>query len=179
MADDITKFNNDSLDAADKEDNDSLGPADEEDNESIMSDNPAADNYEACKAAAQKRAASPNNFDVIEKAILDLKSKIYTEIFQNGTTEKVHDTERLNDYVNVCGNIYRHILDPDREPLDEYNATINTAIKEFLELWRSNVGSSSLEKEMQREVLYLHLICFCYCQNSDCLSMDDVTSDSE
>ncbi len=156
---------------------DTLGSDNESDNESIMSDNPAADNYDACKLAAQKRSASPNNMDVIEKAILQLKNTIYIELFQNGSPQEVHDTERLNEYVNICGNIYRHIT--AGEKLEEYDATIHTAIKEFLNLWNSNVASSPLEVEMQREFLHLHLICFCYCQNSDCLSMDDVHSDSE
>ncbi len=156
---------------------DTLGMANEEDNESIMSDNPAADNYELCKAAAQNRVNSPNNLDAIEKAILDLKSKIYTEVFQNGDAKKVHDTERLNEYVNICGNIYRHLT--NNEELDEYEGAINTAIKDFLALWNSNVASSPLEKEMHREFLHLHLICFCYCQNSDCLTMDDIASESE
>jgi hypothetical protein len=156
--------------------NDSLGSDNESDNESIMSDNPAADNYEACKAAARKyRGTDESNLAPIEQAILLLKETLYMDTFQNGSFEKVHDTERLNDYVNMCGNIYRHIT--EGEPLDTYSQVINNAIQGFLGVWNSNTVSTPLERGMQLEFLHLHLVCFCYCHNSDCISMDDVDAE--
>ncbi len=155
-----------------KMNDDDLGSDNESDNESVTSDNPAADNYEACKAAVKlgRASISPDNLGIIEEGILKLKSIIHNELFQNGSSENVHDTERLNDYVNVNGNIYRHVT--NNEELEDYGSTINDAIKEFLELWSSNQGTTDLDREMQKNFLHLHLICFCYCHNSDCLSMD-------
>ena len=150
--------------------NDDLGSDNESDNESVISDNPAADNYEACKVAARQMQSSPDNLKPIEDAILNLKGILYDDIFQQGSADKVHDTERLNDYVNVCGNIYRHIT--EGEELEDYGATINNAIMQFLSLWGTNQGATHLDREMQTNFLHLHLICFCYCHNSDCLSMD-------
>ncbi len=157
---------------------DNLGSDNESDNESIMSDNPAADNYEACKAAAaSQKQISDEDRGPIEQAILKLKETLYMDTFQNGSSDKVHDTERLSDYVNMCGNIYRHIT--AGEPLESYSKPLNDAIHEFLNIWNTNAVSTPLEKEMQLEYLHLHLICFCYCHNADCLSMDDVEEDSE
>ncbi len=158
---------------------DDLGSENESDNESIVSDNPAVEKYNECKIAAKlnKTDPSPNNIEQIESGILKLKSIIHEEFFQKGTAAKVHDTERLNDYVNVCGNIYRHIT--QGENLEDYGSTINEAIQKFLELWGSNQGVTHLDREMQTNFLHLHLICYCYCHNSDCLSMDDSdTSDN-
>lgn len=157
--------------------NDDLGPDNESDNDSIMSDNPAAENYEACKAAAKEFTGVNNEFPEIEAALLKLKNSIYFEMFQNGNTEKVHDTERLNDYVNICSNIYRHIT--RNEALIDSGNTINTGINEFLTVLKAHSPSSPLEKQMLDAFLHLHLVCFCYCHNSDCLSMDDVETDSE
>jgi len=148
---------------------DSLGTDNESDNESVMSDNPAADNYEACKAAA--KSMPMENPGPIEQAILRLKEALYMDTFQNGSSDKVHDTQRLSDYVNMCGNIYRHIT--EGEELESYSDAINGAIQGFLNIWNANVGSTHLEKQMQLDYLHLHLICFCYCHNADCLSMDD------
>lgn len=156
--------------------NDSLGSDNESDNESIMSDNPAADNYEACKAAAREyRGTDTSNLAPIEQAILLLKETLYMDTFQNGSSEKVHDTERLNDYVNMCGNIYRHIT--EGEQLETYSQVINNAIQGFLGVWNANTVSTPLERGMQIEFLHLHLVCFCYCHNSDCISMDDVDAE--
>jgi hypothetical protein len=156
---------------------DTLGSDNESDNESIMSDNPAADNYEACKAAAREYTGKDaSNLGAIEQAILSLKTTLYMETFQNGSADKVHNTERLSDYVNMCGNIYRHIT--QGEPLGAYSPTINNAIQSFLTIWNANAVSTPLEKEMQLQYLHLHLICFCYCHNSDCLSMDDTEEEA-
>lgn len=157
--------------------NDNLGPDNESDNDSIISDNPAAENYEACKAAAKGFTGTNTEFPEIEAALLNLKNTIYFEIFQNGATEKVHDTERLNDYVNICSNIYRHII--NNEALLDNGNTISVAIQTFLAVLRSHEPAGQLEKQLLNSFLHLHLVCFCYCHNSDCLSMDDVETDTE
>ncbi len=156
---------------------DYLNPDNESDNDSVMSDNPAAENYEACKAAAKEWKEVDADFSLIEQALLAMKSVIYLEVFQNGDTVKVHDTERLNDYVNICGNIYRHLT--TGEVLDEYNTKIDGAIAEFINVYNANQPVTLTDKRLLQDFLHLHLICFCYCHNSDCLSMDDVGSDSE
>lgn len=158
--------------------NDNLGPDNESDNDSIISDNPAAENYEACKVAAKNFNGLNTEFPEIEAALLKMKSTIYFEMFQNGETEKVHDTERLNDYVNICSNLYRHITNSETL-INSENNIISAAISEFLTVLQSHTPTSILEKQMLDAYLHLHLVCFCYCHNSDCLSMDDVEPDSE
>ncbi len=153
--------------------NDDLGPDNESDNDSIISDNPAAENYEACKEAAKNFKGTNTEFPEIEQALLKLKSTIYFEMFQNGETEKVHNTERLNDYVNICSNLYRHITNGEAL-IDSGSTTINSAINEFQLVLQSHRPTATLEKQMLEAFLHLHLVCFCYCHNSDCLSMDDV-----
>ncbi len=117
----------------------------------------------------------PNKTELYD-AIIAMKNDIYKDIFQSGPPEKVHDTELLNIYVGLIGSIWKSIL--HNIPIDElnnYSETIKGAIQKFLttlSLHLTNTENNQETNLMRTRFLKLHLHCFPYCLNHECLVYD-------
>ncbi len=108
-------------------------------------------------------------------AIIAMKNDINKDIFQSGPPEKVHDTELLNNYVDLIGSIWKSIVHNIPIELENYSEKIKSAIHDFLTTLDLHLKSTENNQEtnlMRTRFLKLHLHCFPYCLNHTCLAYD-------
>ncbi len=116
----------------------------------------------------------PNKNELYD-AIIKMKGDIYKDIFQSGPPEKVHDTELLNNYVDLIGSIWKSIVHNIPIDSENYSEKIKNAIQEFLITLNSHLKNTENNQEtnlMRTRFLKLHLHCFPYCLNHECLAYD-------
>jgi hypothetical protein len=116
--------------------------------------------------------------DELYEAINDMKTKIYMDFFQSGSAEKVHDTNILNKYLSLIGSIWRLVTSSNLNPdviINSQNDNVKSTIKTFLQILNEHLHipeNTAVDNEMRTLFLKLHLHCYPYCMNHNCLSND-------
>ncbi len=143
--------------------------------------NPQGENYEECNDDSMNYIYDNNNGNTfpyqedVYKSICEMKNKIYRDFFQSGSPEKVHDPSILNKYVDLIGDIWKSIELNQSLDLDSQSNTVRDAISKFLEDLNKHLQDTSNNPEtnqMRTRFLKLHLHCYPYCLNNDCLLND-------
>lgn len=161
------------------EQQDYLGPKDVEIDQPDDNSNPIFDNYKECNAESNEfNELNQTNSFVGQTELLTtmnkLKEILYTNIFQKGPSELVHDPVVLNRYVNLCGKIYFSIMMNKPLIIDDQPQVIRDAIGQFLTILNSHLQqtNTSMDNKLRTQFIKLHLHCFPYCMQNSCLSMD-------
>ncbi len=143
--------------------------------------NPQNENYEECNDDSTNFILDNNNGNTFPyqrdlfNSIMEMKNKIYHDFFQSGSAAKVHDPSILNKYVDLIGNVWKSIKLNQSLDLSSESDSVKKAITDFLEELDKHLRDESNNyetNEMRTRFLKLHLHCYPYCLNNDCLLTD-------
>jgi len=158
---------------------DYLGQHDVETDQPDDSSNPIFKNYNECNndSTVFNELNQINTFigqGELFNTMNKLKETLYLNMFQKGLPEQVHDPAVLNRYVNLCGQIYYSILMNKSLDLSQQPQVIKDAIALFLHVLQGHLQQSNtlMDNKLRTQFIKLHLHCFPYCMQNNCLSMD-------
>lgn len=115
-----------------------------------------------------------SNQDELYEALSQMKNAIYMDMFQTGSSEKVHDPIILNKYLELIDRVWKSVGYDRPIVLDDQAAAVQEAIKNFIRVLHSHLSGSNTanDNELRSQFLHLHLHCYPYCMNEQCLSSD-------